>query len=83
MDIFEKDVAMLQEKGFDITCNTEYVVQVKFPLGDWYAVSVRRSLAAAIEDKEQEIDRWFKDWDTEQDSYPVRIVMRRTVEVIL
>lgn len=82
MDI-GKQVAELQEKGWDITCDTQYWVQEKAHSGNWYIVKVCFSLDDAVEAKMQHVDKWYNEWDPELEPYPVRIVMRHTVEVVL
>ena len=83
MDVIEKDVAMLHDKGFDIKCDTEYWVQEKAQSGNWYIVKVCFALDEAIEVEGQHIEKYYKGWDPELDPYPVRIIMRHMVEVVL
>ena len=83
MDVIEKDVAMLQDKGFDIKCDTQYWVQEKAQSGNWYIVKVCFALDDAIEVEGQHIEKYYKWWDPELDPYPVRIIMRQMVEVVL
>lgn len=83
MDVIEKDVAMLQEKGFDISCDTVYLVEEKGQSGCWYIIKGCFSLEKAIEAEGQHIENHYKEWDPELEPYPVRIVMRHTVEVVL
>lgn len=83
MDVIEKDVSRLQEKGFDITCDTQYLVQEKAQSGNWYIVKVCFAFDDAIDAEGQHIEKYYKEWDPELAPDPVRIVMRHTVEVVL
>ena len=83
MDVIEKDAAMLLERGFDITCDTQYWVQEQGQSGNWYIVKVCFALDDAIEAEGQHIEKYYKEWDPELVPYPVRIVMRHVVEVVL
>lgn len=82
MDVIEKDVVMLQEKGFDISCDTQYWVQEQAHSGAWYIVKICFSLEHAIEVKKDHIQKWYGDVSVDQE-FPVRIIMRHVVEVVL
>lgn len=77
MDAIEKDVAMLQDKGWNISCDTQYWVQEKAQSGNWYIVEVCFSLDEAVAARKEHIDKWRIELEH------VRIVMRHVVEVVL
>lgn len=77
MDVIEKDVAMLQEKGWDISCDTAYWVQEKAQSGNWYTVKGCFSLDEAVAARMKHIDKWRIELEH------VRIIMRHVVEVVL
>lgn len=82
MDI-EKQVAELKAKHWDVSCDTSYEVQERSVNGDcWFRLGIFHTLDQAMECEMEHINKWYGDVSVDQE-FPVRIVMRHTVEVVL
>lgn len=85
MDVIEKDVAMLHDKGFDIKCDTSYEVQERSVSGEsWYSLGTFHTLDKAVECEMDHFQKWYSRlFDSPDEVESLRIVMRHVVEVVL